>query len=74
MKPHWKNIFIYYWQELPSFQSHTLYTYFGIQVRIMKRRVRMVVVKVVVVCILKYNHSFTTSTTTILTLCFIILT
>jgi len=30
----------------------------GIWVRIMKRRVRMVVVKVVVVCILKYNHVY----------------
>ena len=32
--------------------------YLGIWVRIMKRRVRMVVVKVVVVCILKYNHFY----------------
>ena len=38
--------------------KNALEAYFGIRVRIMKRRVRMVVEKVVVVCILKYNHFF----------------
>ena len=38
--------------------KESLVAYFGTWVRIMKRQVRMVVVKVVVVCILKYNHFY----------------